>query len=74
MMQGLAFVMLIAGLIHQAMQAATKEIPETINECLLKGRFIKAHKKHNKWQVTNVKKRYMELFAELNIDLTNPIV
>lgn len=73
MTQGLAFIMLVAGLIHQAMQAATKDIPETINECLLKGRFIKAHKKHNKWQVTNVKKRYMELFAKLNIDLNVPI-
>lgn len=47
-------------------------MPETINECLLKGRFIKAHKKHNKWQVKNVKKRYMELFGKLNIDLNIP--
>lgn len=56
MTQGLSFIMLIADLIHQTMQTATKDMPETINECLLKGRFIKAHKKHNKWQVTNVKK------------------
>lgn len=73
MTQGLSFIMLIAGLIHQTMQTATKDMPETINECLLKGRFIKAHKKHNKWQVTNVKKQYMELFAKLGIDLRIPI-
>ena len=74
MTQGLAFIMLVAGLIHREMTEATRDMKISINDCLLSGRFIKAHKKHGKWQVTNVKKRYIELFKTLNIDLTNPII
>lgn len=66
--------MLVAGLIHQEMKEAVQDMKMSINDCLLSGCFIKAHKKHGKWQVTNVKKRYVELFKALNIDLTNPIV
>jgi len=71
MTQGLSFIMLISGLIHQSLKVATKSIPESINDCLLSGRFIKIHKKYGKWQASNVKKKMAELFSTLGVELND---
>lgn len=69
--QGLAFIMLISSLIFSEMKEATKEIKgKSIQDCLLEARMLKAHKRIDKWTVTNCLKKQKELLDELKTPLT----
>lgn len=68
--QGLAFIMLIAGLIHQEMESAVKSIGgKNINTCLLDAKMVKTHKRNGKWTVCNCLKKQVDLFKQLNTPL-----
>lgn len=68
--QGLAFVMLVSGLIHEEMDKAVKNMNgKNVETCLLEARMVKANKRHNTWCVCNCLKKQMELFQQLNTPL-----
>ena len=52
------------------MKEATKEIKgKSIQDCLLEARMLKAHKRIDKWTVTNCLKKQKELLDELKTPL-----
>lgn len=66
-MQGLSFIMLVAGLIHREMENAVKTIKgKTVSDCLLEARMVKINKRYDKWVVCNCKKNRQQLFKKLN--------
>ena len=68
--QGLAFIMLVAALIHQEVEKATKEINgKSLDDCLLDARMVKAHKRHGIWKLCNCLKKQVILFKQLNTEL-----
>ena len=68
--QGLAFIMLVAALIHQEVEKATKEIDgKSLDDCLLDARMVKAHKRHGIWKLCNCLKKQVTLFMQLNTEL-----
>ena len=68
--QGLAFIMLVAALIHQEVGSAVSALNnKSIATCLLEARMIKAHKRHGKWTVCNCLKKQTELFKQMNTPL-----
>ena len=68
--QGLAFIMLVAALIHQEVEKATKEIDgKSLDDCLLDARMVKAHKRHGIWKLCNCLKKQVTLFTQLNTEL-----
>ena len=68
--QGLAFIMLVAALIHQEMEVATASIDgKNTTTCLLESRMIKAHKRHGDWTVCNCLRKQVDLFKQLNTPL-----
>ena len=70
--QGLAFIMLVTGLIHQEfLEAARKISGKSLQTCLLEARMVKIHKRHDNWTVCNLLKKQAELFKQLN---TQPVV
>ena len=72
--QGMCFIMLIVGLIHQEMVEATKGITnKSINDCIMETKFIKLNKKGSKWCVSNAKKELQSLMLKLNVDLHNSL-
>ena len=69
--QGLAFIMLVSALIFSDMKEAAKNIKgKSLQDCLLEARMLKAHKRNNKWTVTNCLKKKKELFDSFNTPLT----
>ena len=69
--QGLAFIMLVSALIFNEMKEAVKDIKgKSLQDCLLEARMLKAHKRMNKWTVTNCLKKQKELFEKLGVPLT----
>ena len=68
--QGLAFIMLVAALIHQEVEKASKEIDgKSLDDCLLDARMVKAHKRHGTWKLCNCLKKQVTLFKQLNTEL-----
>ena len=68
--QGLAFIMLVAALIHQEVETAVAELDgKSVTTCLLEARMIKAHKRHGQWTVCNCLKKQVELFKRMNTPL-----
>ena len=68
--QGLAFIMLVAALIHQEVEKATKEIDgKSLDDCLLDARMVKAHKRHGIWKLCNCLKKQVTLFKQLNTEM-----
>ena len=68
--QGLAFIMLVAALIHQEVEAAAAELDgKSVTTCLLEARMVKAHKRHGQWTVCNCLKKQVELFKKMNTPL-----
>ena len=73
-LQGLSFVMLITGLIYAEMKEVMKNIKaKTLDDILIKSRFLKVHKSNGEWIVQNVKAELRELFASLNFPITTKI-
>ena len=69
--QGLAFIMLISALIHWKFQAAACKIKgESIQDCLLEARIVKANKRRGNWIVCNCRKKQMDLFKQLNTPMS----
>ena len=68
--QGMAFIMLVAALIHQEVEKASKEIDgKSLYDCLLDARMVKAHKRHGIWKLCNCLKKQVTLFMQLNTEL-----
>lgn len=68
--QGLAFVMLVAALIHQEVEMAVANIEgKNVSTCLLEARMVKAHKRHDQWTVCNCLKKQVDLFKKMNTPL-----
>ncbi len=72
--QGMSFIMLIVGLIYHDLREKVKLLGNTsIDDCLLKSRFIKLNKKGTCWCVSNAKKNLQDMMKALNVDLYNPL-
>ena len=70
-MQGLAFIMLVAGLIHRNMENATKDIDGmSAQTCLLEAKMIKIRKNGRQWELCNRLKKQVSLFEKLNTQLS----
>lgn len=70
--QGLSFIMLIVGLIYKEVMDQIKKINGlSLNDLLLKGRFIKASKKGDYWYLANIKKDTKCILDTLNISIEN---
>lgn len=73
-MQGLSFIMLITGMIHSEMKDVIKNLKGcSLDDVLLKARFIIAHKINGKWMTQNVKAELKEMFTILNSTLITEI-
>lgn len=74
--QGLAFVMLVAGQIHQKIVSAVKKLGcSTIStrDILLMARRMKIEKRGNFWLLKNTRKKDLELFGKLNFTPSSSI-
>jgi len=68
--QGLAFLMLVTGLIRSEFKEAIKDIKgKTYTDILLEARMIKINKNFGIWKVMNTRAQLKELFKNLNVDL-----
>ena len=68
--QGLAFIMLVAALVHQEVDTAVANIDgKNTATCLLEAKMVKVHKRLGKWTVCNCLKKQLELFKRLNTPL-----
>lgn len=66
-MQGLAFIMLVTGMVHNEFEAAVKKVNgKNSKECLFDAHVVRANKRHGVWGLNNCTKKYMELFKLLN--------
>ncbi len=68
--QGLAFIMLVAALIHREVEIAVAGLEnKNVTTCLLEAKMVKAHKRHGIWTVCNCLKKQVELFKSLGTPL-----
>lgn len=68
--EGLAFIMLVTGLIHSEMEktmAASTIKGKTIDDCLIDAAFIKIHKSGTKWRIENILQKTKNMMEELNV-------
>jgi len=73
-LQGLAFIMLISGMIQSQMNAVVSKMKEmSVEDVLVKSRFIKMHRMNGKWGVQNVNAELREMFLALNSALTRNV-
>ena len=61
LMQGLAFISVIVGLIHKNYKNKSKQLKMNVGELHSKLRFIKIVKNGNSWQLANYNKKTLEL-------------
>ena len=62
--------MLVAALIHQEVDKATRKIDgKSLDDCLLDARMVKAYKRHGIWKLCNCLKKQTALFKQLNTEL-----
>ena len=62
--------MLVAALIHQEVEKATRKIDgKSLDDCLLDARMVKAHKRHGIWKLCNCLKKQTTLLKQLNTEL-----
>ena len=65
-MQGLAFIMLVSGLIYRNMENAIKVIDGMSSQsCLLEAKMVKIRKNGNNWDICNKLKKQVKLFEDL---------
>lgn len=69
--QGLAFVLLVSGLVHREVSNALEAsgLSMSLPEMLLEARKVKAAKRHGVWVTCNCKKKRAALFERLNTPL-----
>ena len=66
--QGFAFIMLIAGQIHQKMIAAVKSLGDhtiSVHDILLMARCLKMERRGSRWNLRNARKRELQILKEL---------
>lgn len=71
MMQGLAFVLLVSGMVHREVADAldASGLGISMPEMLIEARKVKAARRHGAWVACNCKKKRVELFRRLNTPL-----
>ncbi|WP_165046365.1 transposase [Adlercreutzia sp. ZJ138] len=71
MAQGLAFVLLVSGIIHREVADALEAsgLGMSMPEMLLEARKVKASKRHSIWVACNCKKKRLSLFEKMNTPL-----
>ena len=71
MMQGLAFVLLVSGLVHREVADAldASGLGISMPEMLIEARKVKAAKRHGVWVACNCKKKRVEFFEKMNTPL-----
>ena len=71
MMQGLAFVLLVSGLVHREVSDALEAsgLGISMPEMLIEARKVKAAKRHGAWVACNCKRKRIEFFRKLNTPL-----
>lgn len=69
--QGLAFIMLVVGLVQRAMETAVNNVNgKSVSTCLLDARMVKISKRQGVWTICNVLNKQKTLFEKLNTPLT----
>lgn len=70
-LQGLAFVMLVSGLIHREVAEAVEEsgLGMSVSDVLLDARAVKANLRVGTWTVTNCKRKRLKVFEALHTPL-----
>lgn len=69
--QGLAFIMLIAGQIHQKMVSAVRSLDDntiSVHDILLMARCMKMERRGNNWNLKNTRKRDLEILKRLGFE------
>ena len=69
--QGLSFIMLITGQIHQKMIASVKTLDDntiSVNDILLMARCMKMERRNNNWYLKNTRKRDLEILKKLGFE------
>lgn len=69
--QGMAFIMLVTGQIHQKMIAAVKKLNDntlSVQDILLMARCMKLERRGNSWNLKNTRKKDLELFNKLGFE------
>lgn len=71
--QGMSFIMLVTGQIHQKMIAATKTLNDntlSVYDVLLMARCMKMERRGNNWNLKNTRKRDLEILKKLGFEPT----
>ena len=69
--QGLSFIMLITGQIHQKMIAAVRKLDNnsiSVHDILLMSRCMKMERRGNNWNLKNARKRELEILKQLGFE------
>ena len=69
--QGLSFIMLITGQIHQKMIAAVRKLDNnsiSVHDILLMSRCMKMERRGNNWNLKNARKRDLEILKQLGFE------
>ena len=69
--QGLSFIMLITGQIHQKMICALKMLNDntiSIHDVLLMARCMKLERRANNWNLKNTRKRDLQILKKLGFE------
>ena len=69
--QGLSFIMLITGQIHQKMIAAVRKLDNSaisVRDILLMSRCMKMERRGNNWNLKNARKRDLEILKQLGFE------
>ena len=71
--QGLAFIMLITGQIHQKMISAVRLLDDntvSVHDILLMARCMKMERRGNNWNLKNTRKRDLQILKQLGFEPT----
>ena len=69
--QGLAFIMLITGQIHQKMISAVRSLDDntiSVHDILLMARCMKMERRGNNWNLKNARKRDLQILKLLGFE------
>ena len=72
--QGLSFIMLIVGLIHQELTETIISLKgKSVDDCLLEARFAKLNLKNGIYSISKIKKNTQSLLETLHVNIQNPL-
>ena len=69
--QGLAFIMLVTGQIHQKIISAVKSLDDntiSVHDVLLMARFLKMERRGNNWNLKNARKRDLDILKRMGFE------